>query len=240
MIVNANGVELYVETRGDGDPVLLLHGWPDSSALWRNQVPFLTANGFRVITPDLRGFGRSSRPEGKDSYRLRNSVAWLTAMYLPDRVRTLTAISARLGAPDTPRQREMAWEPAVLPVRRGRRGHPRARRLGRAARAGPRSRTSIARSPTCPGPARSPPRSTGTAPTSRRGCLARGPSCRRSPPPCSASGPTGTGTWTARGCAPPRNIVKGPWRYAEISGATHWIPLDAPEQLNELLLGWLS
>lgn len=35
-------------------------------------------------------------------------------------------------------------------------------------------------------------------------------------------------------------IVKGPWRYEEIAGASHWIPLDAPEQLNELLLGWLG
>jgi pimeloyl-ACP methyl ester carboxylesterase len=35
-------------------------------------------------------------------------------------------------------------------------------------------------------------------------------------------------------------LVKGPWRYEEITGASHWIPLDAPERLNELLLGWLS
>ena len=54
MIVNANGAELYVEEHGTGEPVLMLHGWPDSCALWRNQVPVLTANGFRVITPDLR------------------------------------------------------------------------------------------------------------------------------------------------------------------------------------------
>jgi pimeloyl-ACP methyl ester carboxylesterase len=36
------------------------------------------------------------------------------------------------------------------------------------------------------------------------------------------------------------DLVKGPWRYAEIKGATHWIPLDAPEELNALLLDWLS
>ena len=35
-------------------------------------------------------------------------------------------------------------------------------------------------------------------------------------------------------------VVKGPWRYEEISGSSHWIPLDAPERLNELLLDWLS
>ena len=46
MIVTANGVELHVEIQGDGTPVLLLHGWPDSSAPWRNQISFLTAHGF--------------------------------------------------------------------------------------------------------------------------------------------------------------------------------------------------
>ena len=125
MIVHSGGVELYAEDHGDGTPVLLLHGWPDSSALWRHQVLFLTAHGFRVITPDLRGFGRSARPDETDAYQLGNSVAdvaavldacgvevahvvghdwgaavaWLTAMYLPDRVRTLTALSVpHLGA----------------------------------------------------------------------------------------------------------------------------------------------
>ena len=136
MLVTANGVELNVEVHGAGDPVLMVHGWPDSAQLWRSQVPALTAAGYRVITPDLRGFGRSARPDGKASYKLANSVAdmaaildavgapaahvvghdwgaavaWLTAMYLPDRVRSLTALSVpHLGVPDTPRQREMAW-----------------------------------------------------------------------------------------------------------------------------------
>jgi len=35
-------------------------------------------------------------------------------------------------------------------------------------------------------------------------------------------------------------LVQAPWRYEEIAGATHWIPLDAPEHLNDLLLGWLK
>ena len=80
MRVTSNGVELHVEVYGDGDPVLLLHGWPDDADLWRGQVPALTEAGFRVITPDLRGFGRSSRPDGKDSYKLASSVADVAAV----------------------------------------------------------------------------------------------------------------------------------------------------------------
>ena len=60
--IEVNGISLYVEEHGAGVPVLLMHGFPDSARLWRNQVPFLVGNGFRVITPDMRGFGRSGRP----------------------------------------------------------------------------------------------------------------------------------------------------------------------------------
>jgi pimeloyl-ACP methyl ester carboxylesterase len=35
-------------------------------------------------------------------------------------------------------------------------------------------------------------------------------------------------------------FVQGPWRYEEIAGASHWVPLDAPEALNDLLLDWLA
>ena len=67
-VLAANGISLYVEDHGEGIPVLLIHGWPDSARLWRHQVPFLVSHGFRVITPDLRGFGRSGRPEEVAAY----------------------------------------------------------------------------------------------------------------------------------------------------------------------------
>ena len=63
-VIQANGISLYVEDHGAGVPVLLLHGWPDSARLWRHQVPVLAASGYRVITPDMRGFGRSELPAG--------------------------------------------------------------------------------------------------------------------------------------------------------------------------------
>ena len=53
-----------------GPAVLLLHGFPDSSNLWRYQIPALAGAGYRVIAPDLRGFGRSSKPTKTTDYEL--------------------------------------------------------------------------------------------------------------------------------------------------------------------------
>src|SRR5260221_11185388 len=78
--IEVNGISLYVEEHGAGVPVLLMHGFPDSARLWRNQVPFLVSNGFRVITPDMRGFGRSGRPQEVAAYRLPNVVADMTGL----------------------------------------------------------------------------------------------------------------------------------------------------------------
>ncbi len=77
--LDVNGISLYVEEHGDGVPVLLIHGWPDSARLWRHQVPVLAAAGFRVITPDMRGFGRSARPGEVAAYRLRTLIADVNA-----------------------------------------------------------------------------------------------------------------------------------------------------------------
>jgi alpha-beta hydrolase superfamily lysophospholipase len=53
-MLQINGISLHVEDLGSGRPVVLLHGWPDSSYLWRNQTQFLINNGFRAIASDLR------------------------------------------------------------------------------------------------------------------------------------------------------------------------------------------
>ncbi len=55
-------VQLYVEDYGEGKPVILIHGWPLSGAMWEYQVDALVQSGCRVITYDRRGFGKSSRP----------------------------------------------------------------------------------------------------------------------------------------------------------------------------------
>lgn len=59
---NSTPIELYYEDHGSGAPVLLIHGWPFDSRSWEPQLHTLLAAGYRVITYDRRGFGRSSRP----------------------------------------------------------------------------------------------------------------------------------------------------------------------------------
>ena len=59
---NSANVELYYEDHGNGDPVILIHGYPLNGASWEKQVPALLAAGHRVITYDRRGFGKSSQP----------------------------------------------------------------------------------------------------------------------------------------------------------------------------------
>jgi len=59
---NSGGIELYYEDHGSGQPVVLIHGYPLSGASWEKQRPVLLEAGYRVITYDRRGFGKSSQP----------------------------------------------------------------------------------------------------------------------------------------------------------------------------------
>ncbi len=63
-----DGTSLYVKTWGEGQPVVLLHGWSLSSDFWEYQAVALAEAGYRVITPDRRGFGRSEQPSGGYDY----------------------------------------------------------------------------------------------------------------------------------------------------------------------------
>ena len=61
-IENSASIELYYEDHGSGSPVVLIHGYPLDGRAWERQERALIANGFRVITYDRRGFGKSSMP----------------------------------------------------------------------------------------------------------------------------------------------------------------------------------
>jgi pimeloyl-ACP methyl ester carboxylesterase len=265
-LAGADGTSLYVEEQGEGVPVLLLHGFPDSARLWRNQVPALVAGGFRVIAPDLRGFGRSGRPEEVAAYALPHSVAdvtaildqlgidtahvvghdwgaavaWLTGMVRPDRVRTLTVISVpHLRSAPTLRQYEMGWYQLFFQfagVAEATIRHDDWAWLRAFAR-GDGDQDQWIADLSRPGAltaalnwyrANLAPRMPGTAP--------------QLPPvtvPTLGIWSTGDHYLDGERMKNSAALVQGPWRYEEITDASHWVPLDAPDRLNELLLGWL-
>ena len=59
---NGLPIELHYTDQGEGQPVVLIHGWPLSGRSWEAQVPALIGAGYRVVTYDRRGFGQSSQP----------------------------------------------------------------------------------------------------------------------------------------------------------------------------------
>ena len=65
---NSADIELYYEDRGTGTPVVLVHGWPLNGGSWERQSAALLAAGYRVITYDRRGFGKSSAPSDGYEY----------------------------------------------------------------------------------------------------------------------------------------------------------------------------
>ena len=83
MLIEANGAALYYEEHGDGAPLILIHGGLLSSSQWEPVVPEI-ADGFRVITPNSRGHGRSTNPPEELSYALiADDVAALIAALAP-------------------------------------------------------------------------------------------------------------------------------------------------------------
>jgi alpha-beta hydrolase superfamily lysophospholipase len=65
--ISANGIEIAVLEQGNGPLVMLCHGWPELSYSWRHQIPAISAAGFHVVAPDMRGFGRTSAPAEIDA-----------------------------------------------------------------------------------------------------------------------------------------------------------------------------
>jgi pimeloyl-ACP methyl ester carboxylesterase len=78
--IRVNDVELNVLIKGQGPNVVLLHGFPDSIALWRHQIPVLVKEGYRVIAPDQRGFGLSEAPGEAKAYAIENYVTDLAVL----------------------------------------------------------------------------------------------------------------------------------------------------------------
>ena len=74
----------------DGRTVLLLHGEPSWSYLYRHMIPKLVTAGYRVLAPDLIGFGRSDKPADRDDYTYERHVAWLSQWFTALDLRDVT------------------------------------------------------------------------------------------------------------------------------------------------------
>jgi pimeloyl-ACP methyl ester carboxylesterase len=105
--VVANGITLHVAEAGEGPPVLLCHGFPESWRSWRHQMEALAAAGFRAIAPDMRGYGESEAPAAIEDYTILHlagdMVGLLDALGLPQ----AAIVGHDWGAP-------VAWNAALL------------------------------------------------------------------------------------------------------------------------------
>lgn len=121
----------------DGRPVVLLHGEPTWSYLYRTMIPPLVEAGYRVLAPDLIGFGRSDKPTSPDDYTYLRHVEWVTAWFEALDLRDVTAfvqdwgslIGLRVAAEQEHRFSRMVVGNGFLPT--ADRGTPLAFRLWR-------------------------------------------------------------------------------------------------------------
>jgi pimeloyl-ACP methyl ester carboxylesterase len=266
--ITANGLRFYAVDEGVGTPVVLLHGFPDTSYLWRNQIAALVAAGYRAIVPDLRGRGRSERPESAEGYRLTSIVADVAAIMDTFGVERAHVIGHDWGA-------ATAWLFATLKPQRVDRlivasvGHPSTR--GRPSldelqkgwyrllflfpgieatlqqddwylmrtmlQGGGDLERYLADL--------SEPDALTAALNWYRANMAperlNAPPAQLPPIQAPTMGVFSTGDLYLTEDAMVRSaeFVKGPWRYERIEGVSHWIPSDAPEQFNRLMLDFL-
>jgi pimeloyl-ACP methyl ester carboxylesterase len=271
--VDAGGLSFRVVEQGEGTPVLLLHGFPDSADVWRHQMAALAAAGFRAIAPDLRGFGESDKPEGVDQYAIALLVgdvlaimdaceiqrahvvghdwgaflSWVLAALAPDRVDRLAVLS--VGHPNSwgrasagVDQRRRSWYMSLFNTV-GLAEEVLARDDWKLFREFVGSATDLERY---------------VRDLARPGALTAGLNWYRANAPmeiivsgnwpqippvgadtlgvCS-SGDIYCGEEQLVGSA---DFVTGVWRSACIEGADHWIGLSAPNDVNALLVDFLT
>ena len=75
-----NGIRMHYAERGSGPLVVLVHGFPESWYSWRHQISALAAAGYRVVAPDMRGYGQSDVPPEVASYSIMHLVGDVTGL----------------------------------------------------------------------------------------------------------------------------------------------------------------
>jgi len=106
-MIPANGIELHVAECGAGPLVLMCHGWPELWYSWRHQLVALAEAGFRVVAPDMRGFGRSSAPDDVAAYSILHNVGDMVALVEALGAKRAVIVGHDWGAP-------VAWHAALM------------------------------------------------------------------------------------------------------------------------------
>jgi pimeloyl-ACP methyl ester carboxylesterase len=264
--IEINGIKLNVIIEGNGPEVILLHGFPDSAYLWRNQIPELVKAGYRVIAPDLRGCGDSDAPEGKTNYTIDTLIKDVTGLMDHLGIKCAPVVGHDWGA-------ILGWFLAIEHPDRVDRyvalsvGHPTAYKKGGIEQ---KLRSWYAAAFQFPAIPEILTRSfnwllmrvlTQNHPEmvhwiedkSRPGRLTAGMNWYRANFTRMLFGNAGHvevpvfGIWstgdiylTERQMKMSTLYVDAPWRYERIENSSHWIPLDAPERLNKLLIEYLK
>ena len=109
--VTANGLSFEVDMCGSGDKfALLLHGFPETSFSWRYQMPLLADMGYRVWAPNLRGYGRSSKPKGIGAYAIDTLIDDVRGLVDAAGAKSVTLMAHDWGA-------IIAWYAAMAQVK---------------------------------------------------------------------------------------------------------------------------
>jgi pimeloyl-ACP methyl ester carboxylesterase len=267
--IEGDGVTLSVVDEGAGQPVVLLHGFPDSSYVWREQIPALVAAGKRVVAPDLRGFGESDKPQEAEAYRMTHLVAdvvavldaleidradvvghdwgaglaWVVAARVPERVHRLVVMSVghpNAGRPPSIAQREKSWYMLLFQfedtaeVLLAQNDWKLAREWLRGNGDVDRYLVDLAR----PGALTAALNwyRANVSPEREVGAPRAFPEVRARTLGLWSSGDDYLLEEQMVGSA---EHVTGGWSYTRIDGASHWLQLDAPERVNELLAAFL-
>ncbi|HEY1505011.1 MAG TPA: alpha/beta hydrolase [Stellaceae bacterium] len=106
-MIETNGIRLHVAEQGEGPLVILCHGFPECWYSWRHQIPALAKAGFHAVAPDLRGYGRSDRPDAVEKYTILDDIGDIVGL-----VDALSAKQAVVAGHDV--GAAIAWQAALL------------------------------------------------------------------------------------------------------------------------------
>ena len=117
--VAVNGIQMHIAEQGSGPLAICCHGWPELGYSWRHQIPALVSAGYRVVVPDMRGFGKTDAPPDIDQYSIFHMVGDIVALVHAVGEKQAVIIGHDWGAP-------VAWNTALPLASRSRETSERA------------------------------------------------------------------------------------------------------------------